>query len=578
MFNAPPMFSVLRLRLLTYLLWLVYLAPSALAEITVTGIGNSDRREILNHLKTLDIPCDANRNHLQKQVDDTLQQGLRALGYFNAHWHSELREQGTCWQLQLDITPGPPLIIRTADIQILGAAARDPAFATLIDQARLNAGDKFSNTHYETLKERIQAKGLRRGYFDASFNEQRIDIYPTTNSADIHLTWDSGERYRYGEIKIEQSVLRQELFSDLLTIKSGAFYDLSEIQNDQLRLHESRYFAALEIKPLPEQRENGQLPVHIQAAPGDPSSYQVGVGFSTDTGARLRGDYTRHRFNQRGHKGEASLLLSEVLQTLSFNYRIPWGDPKTDNLQADIAYIDENNDAFISQRWETSLAANRKLPSGWNRSISTTLSTERSEVADEVDRSIHLVPAVSLSKIDADDLIYPSRGYSLSLTLSGSAEGVISDSSFLQAKTSLKLIRKLPFQLRLLTRAELGFTLADSIEDLPASRRFFSGGDNSIRGYDYRSLGPTEDGEVIGGRHLATASIELERPVYEKWSMAAFVDGGNAWDIDDLDPVIGVGLGVRWHSPIGPLRVDIGVPLEKDRSGFRIHLNLGPEL
>jgi translocation and assembly module TamA len=119
-----------------------------------------------------------------------------------------------------------------------------------------------------------------------------------------------------------------------------------------------------------------------------------------------------------------------------------------------------------------------------------------------------------------------------------------------------------------------------NFDDLPPSQRYFTGGDTSVRGYAYQALGPKDSvGNVIGGRYLAVASLEYEHPLKKNWSAAAFVDTGNAFSKSfDEDLKTGVGVGVRWQSPIGPVRIDIAHPLDDRDTRFRVHLRLGPDL
>jgi translocation and assembly module TamA len=566
---------------MTLLVGVLAVSLPGYADFKLSGVTNPIKRSISDHLQVIDFPCDspaASAHRIQERSDAELNTALQALGFFKAQYRSDLVFDEKCWRLSYEITTGEPLIIREANIELLGEAAPEAAFQELVSAAELVSGAAFSSPRYEQLKASLQGRGVRQGFFDAKFVEQRVDIYPQLNAADIVLSWDSGERYRYGDIVIEQSVLEQGLFSDLLTLEPGDPYDLVLLQNDRIRLSESRYFGSVEITPLLDQVHDGQVPIQVSGTKGSRASYQVGVGYSTDTGARLRGDYTRHLINARGHQGGIKLLLSEALTTLNLNYKIPWRDPRTDSLRADLSYLDEDNDSFESERWEASITDSLVRASGWSQSVFVTLSTENSVIADEEDSFVLLVPGISWSRISADNLVYPNNGYTVSMEISGSYEGLVSDSSFAQIETSAKWIRALPYGLRLLVRGNLGLTLVDSVDDLPASRRFFSGGDNSIRGYEYQSLGPEGDGEVVGGRHLAVASIEVEHALYKKWSVAAFVDGGNAWDEGSFDPAVGVGLGLRWRSPIGPLRFDIGVPLEDTGDDFRVHLSFGPEL
>jgi translocation and assembly module TamA len=165
--------------------------------------------------------------------------------------------------------------------------------------------------------------------------------------------------------------------------------------------------------------------------------------------------------------------------------------------------------------------------------------------------------------------------------LRGAIDGAVSDTSFAQIYGNTKWVFTLWRKGRLLTRAEAGFTLIDELDTLPASVRFFAGGDTSVRGYAYKSLGPTNPfGDVVGGENLLVGSIELDQKIAEDWAMAAFIDSGNAYDeLKDFNTATGVGAGIRWISPLGPIRFDVAIPLEKDApDDYRIHITLGPDL
>jgi translocation and assembly module TamA len=167
----------------------------------------------------------------------------------------------------------------------------------------------------------------------------------------------------------------------------------------------------------------------------------------------------------------------------------------------------------------------------------------------------------------------------LSLELRAATDAVLSDTSFLQAIARGKWIWSSPRGRRFLVRGDIGVTAQSDFADLPASVRFFAGGDNSVRGYEFDALGPVDAaGQVIGGSALATGSFEFEQPLTARWSMALFVDSGNAFEGSHIDARTGAGLGARWQSPLGPIRLDLAHPLDDDTTRWRLHVSLGPDL
>jgi translocation and assembly module TamA len=202
-------------------------------------------------------------------------------------------------------------------------------------------------------------------------------------------------------------------------------------------------------------------------------------------------------------------------------------------------------------------------------------------VGDDDTIATFLMPGIRLDGVRADDPLITRRGYRVSLELRGAHEGLLSTASLLQLRAYAKGIYRLGEGGRITLRADAGTTLTDSKFDLPASLRFFAGGDNSVRGYAYQSLGPVdENGEPVGGSHLLTGSLEYEHPVVrDEWWAAAFVDAGNAFGGGgDADLEVGYGVGVRWYSPVGRLRLDIAVPEDDSRDNWRIHFGLGADL
>ena len=214
----------------------------------------------------------------------------------------------------------------------------------------------------------------------------------------------------------------------------------------------------------------------------------------------------------------------------------------------------------------------------WLRTFSLNFSNESFNVGEDVDTRRSLVPAVAFDHKLADRDVAPRRGRRLGLEFSGTDPALGSQNAYLRTAFRARWIRAFGDDQRLLLRVNGGILTTDAFEKLPPSVRFFAGGDESVRGFDYESLGPTdEEGNVVGGRRLLTGSVEYEKHLRGNFYGALFLDAGNAFD-DQFDAAVGTGAGVKWLSPLGPVRVYLGVPLTDEEDGVRLHLRLGADL
>jgi translocation and assembly module TamA len=287
------------------------------------------------------------------------------------------------------------------------------------------------------------------------------------------------------------------------------------------------------------------------------------------------------RINTHGHQGEVEVNLSRVISDINVSYRVPL-DRARDWVTFDTGYKLEDNDSFNSRLFTAGSQRIQRRNNGWIRTLFLELRLEDYEAGTfQDDYSELLTPGIGYAFVQEDYPPRPLAGHRSNVQLRGAVEGLISDTGFLQLYGNTKWVFGLWSGARLMTRAEAGFTAIDQFRDLPASVRFFAGGDISVRGYAYNSLGPTDPlGAVIGGSNLLVGSIEIDQQVAANWSVAAFIDSGNAYDdLNDFDPATGVGVGVRWFSPLGPIRIDVAVPLQNDApDDYRVHITLGPDL
>lgn len=560
---------------------------AARADAEVEGVRGALRDNVLSHLEIDDAPCDAPSwriRRLNRKAERQVRDALEVYGYYSPTITVEDGSADGCFLTTVKIEPGTPVRLRTVDIALSGEAQSDPAFAKLLGARTLQTGNVLEHRTYDRFKKAFGDLARLNGYFAAAFTVSRIDVYTEQNAADITLHYDSGPRYRFGLVTFEQNVVKPSLVERFVDFERGEPYDGSTITELYNALLATGYFASVDLRTSPGKPPDLEVPIAVTLTAAKPKVYTAGAGYSTDEGIKVRTGYTDRLVNERGHQFDANASVSQVLTEIGMSYRLPRKDPRVEWLSFDIGFQDKETDTSESEIYKIGVKEYHRRSHDWIETRFIDVSTERFQVAGEPSqRELLVIPGLSWNHTFPNNstITRPDAGHRLTFTVSGTTEWFGSDSEFLQAETYGKYIRPLWKDARVLIRAEAGATVKDDFRTLPASVRYFAGGDYSVRGYDYESLGPTDEaGNVIGGSHKLIGSVELDQRVWRNWSAAAFVDTGNAFDsFSNLRTKTGVGGGIRWYSPLGPVRVDIAFPLDKDApDDWRLHVTLGPDL
>jgi len=576
-----------RLRATTLFLLLVFaVAPTGADNgeqpvLHLEGGTSAQRENIRNSLNLARYPCelpDFRVRRMLRETEELARDALRAIGYYDAVLETAFEPTESCWELHIEFEPGPPTTIGLVDIQITGEGARDLAFEAVRLQPGIEPGDVLRHDQYEALRNRLTRIAADRGYFDADLHTRRLEIDREDRRAHIRLHMDSGDRYRLGAVTIDQDILAPEFVQRLIPFDEGDPYSSAQVIALQSNLNASNYFSAARVRPLRDEAEDGLVPVLVELEPRKRHGYEGAIGYSTDIGPRLRLRYDHRYATEHGHRYHAELEASPVRSGIGFNYEIPLDDPLRERLNLFTSYRTEDTDTQTSERFRIGASRVLQHANGWQTTEGLRYEYEDYTVGDDSGHSRLLIPSYTVSRREADDPMTPRRGYRVEGTLQAASDVALSTTSFAQVIGSAKVVRGFG-RGRVLVRGDAGLTDVDAVDDLPGSLRFFAGGDASIRGYKFQSLGPRDDtGEVTGGRHKLVGSVEYDYPLAGRWSAAAFVDGGNAFDrFDDYRAVYGYGVGVRWRSPVGPLRLDIAHGPDSD-DNFRIHFTMGPDL
>ncbi len=566
------------------LLPLLVLSLPGQAEVVFKGLSRTTEKVVRATVVLAAESCtapDARVRRLYRRADTEIRQALEVYGYYAPTIEKTLGRAGNCWQAQFTIDRGPRVRIRSLKVSVSGPGADDLHLSGKDAQPEFKVGDGLNQRAYDAYKLSLASLARRHGYFDGRFAHSTIDVHPDKLAADIRIDYDSGRRYRFGPVEFEQTVVEPELAARFIEFAEGEPYDADQINDLYTALLASGYFQGVEVRTTPRPGPEPDVLVTVALTPAKSRTWTTGVGYATDTGAKFRLDYRNQRLNDRGHQFEFNSQVSEVLGGGAVSYRLPDGRRRDEWFSINMGYKYENPEDSRSDEYRLGLQQTRRRPGDWRETRFIDYIHEDYRVGDERGTSNLIVPGISWAEQPLLLTGRPRRGNRLNLRLSGTDEWLGSDTAFVQVETGGKLILPLGANARLLTRLEAGWTIKDDFSDLPFSVRYFAGGDGSVRGYDYKALGPTDvDGNVIGGANKLVGSLEFDAQVYGNWSAAVFVDSGNAFNsFSDMSLKTSVGGGIRWYSPLGPVRFDVGVPLDRDApDSWRIHISLGPDL
>ncbi|MEL6300392.1 MAG: autotransporter assembly complex family protein [Pseudomonadota bacterium] len=564
-----------------------------LAALVVTGVSVANARVVYPDLDervqanvsaylTLErLGCDVSAADIDRGLaaaPDQIAEALQALGYYTPTINFRREQAEDCWAVYVDLNPGPRVTYSDIEISVVGGAADDPVVRARLDALALRSGVALDHGVYAEAKRGLNRLLASRGFLEADFETSKLEVSLDSQQADV--IWDvvSGPRYRIGEISIQQEAFDDALVRRFVTLKSGDFFDRSALQRQQKALQSSALIAAASVTADTESTRGKTVPIKIVIEPVERIGYFTGIGVSTDRGPRVRAGYRNRRVNDKGHQVDVDLRASPVLSEASARYRRPLMNPLVEWESYQWSASAERTDTSESDIAQVGWERIRVLDNGWIATYGLQASQTEFVVAGSEDSTTLLMPVAGFSRRQADSDTNPRSGYATDFNFRTASESAFSTTSFFQAYVRQTYLRPVGDNGRLKFRGELGYTWRDDFDALPPEIRFFAGGDNSVRGYDFETIGPSDsEGRVIGGSRLAVGSIEYEFDFTATFGVAAFFDVGSAFDGGAPEWQRGTGLGVVWRSPVGPLRAYLGHALDGER-GVRLHVNFGSDL
>ncbi|WP_161947656.1 autotransporter assembly complex protein TamA [Malonomonas rubra] len=518
--------------------------------------------------------------YYQKQLPQLVEDIMQPLGYFNSKTGSQMTHPSPGQQvLTVQVSAGEPIRISQLDLKMAGPGTGDEKVLTLLQAFPLKPDDVLRQDLYEQGKALLIEDIVGHGFLDAHFTAHQIRVHLEDYQAEITLHLETGPRYTFGPTSFSSdSSYPQRFLSRFLSHREGETFSHEKLGKTQLNLINADLFQKVTVSPQREQATAEQIPISIDLQPAPRHQWRPGIGYGTDSGARVSLRYRDLNLFRNGHELKGDLLLAQYQQSLVTTYIIPDLDRLDSQTQLRVGFDREESDSYLSRELFSEAEYQRALRNRLLGALFIRLTQEYSEIGGEETRAQMLLPGVRLQWRSRESQQAGQPGVYVSVELKGAQDSLLSDTSLLQLKAQASSRFPISKTLFALIRLQGGTTWHnDPLRELPASLRFFAGGDRSVRGYGYQALGPEDtDGDVVGGKHLLVGNFELEQRLTEKWGSAIFYDLGNAFNsFADYDLAQGAGIGVRRYTPIGPIRLDLARQIGQSRPRWRLHLSIG---
>ncbi|WP_217515790.1 autotransporter assembly complex protein TamA [Vibrio metschnikovii] len=552
----------------------------AKVDLTIRGLSGDLKDNVDAYLSSISTSDYSTQLRFQSRLEQRITAALNALGYYQPTFVFEVTEPDRA--MTVHVSPGKVVRLALVEIVIEGEAQQDADFARVIERSGLKVGETLNHSQYDNLKSSLRNLALQKGYFDGDFQLSRLEVVPERHQAFVRLHFDSGIRYHFGATSISGSQIEEVRVRSLQPFKQGDPYLVSQVGQFNLNLANTDWFSSVFVKPdleqlNPDQRE---LPMVVALAPKARNQLETGIGYSTDVGVRGSLKWKKPWLNQYGHSFDSSLSISGPEQSVTAGYKIPLENVLHDyyRIQYGMKHVDNRD----TESLESNLVLERHwlLDSGWHRTVFLRYLIESYEQGLQDDGAQFLMPGITYTRTRTRlNRSLLTWGDKQTITLEYADPSVISETRATRVQAGSSWVRSLGERHRGLFRIDGSANFADEFDKLPPSLRFFAGGDNNLRGYGYQSISPRDaSGSLTGAKYMATSSLEYQYRIGGNWWAALFVDYGDAFN-DTPDWKTGTGFGLRWVSPVGPLRLDFAWGLDSEPGDqFKLHFTLGPEL
>ena len=567
------------------------------SEDEVQGSANSVTDEVSYEISGVDgdvlanvqaslssIPAVSKKNSFlfTREMRDKSKTALRALGYYSPKITIEPPDpRGDSNVVKINIDEGKSVFIRECNIELLGEGARYQSFLEIIEKSGLKSYGHLNHGDYEALKSELKNHALSLGFFDYQVLVSQLVVYEDEGRVDIQIIADTGKRYNFGDLIADDKT--RELLKPaaaLMTLDKGTPFSAEALKKFQQDMSRTGYYSSIDARAQVENKHDYEVPLELHLERKSKNLMRVGLGVSTDEGARVLLAWDKPLLNEKGHSLSTYARVSAVKQNAEIVYKIPRKDPNLDYYYIRAAQIHTDLNDTKSDLSHLSLHYVADKTGKWHRDYSLRGEYEDYTQGRERGNSFNVMPGLLLSRRESSGGFDPQRGYAISGDFTGGTQ-LWSDYNFFRSILSLQGIMSPSENTRFLFRMTGGAIFGSDATRVPPSLRFFAGGDRSVRGFDYMRKAPKKDGYLKGGRYMATGTAEFQFPIGISSSRGAlFLDAGKVFDrsgSDNEKMLWGPGIGYRFLSKYGTAAIDLATGISGDEHSYRLHFSFGPE-
>jgi translocation and assembly module TamA len=551
-------------------------------EVRIVGAGEvtdllNEHLQIRRYAETEEISLP----ELQRLVDitpDQIRQLLATEGYFSPAINHRLEQVNGRWVATFSVAPGPRTYVNSVNIRFRGHIANEGRDEQRMNRLRqewgLPAGEPFTQEDWNSAKDSLLADLLIRNYPAATIASSEARIDPEGQSANLTVEVDSGPAFTFGELEMEGLERYSRAVVEAVNpINPGDPYTQEKLNELQARLQDTGYFRSVFATVNADPENPKQVPVQVTVNEYERKRLSLGIGFSTDSGPRLEVRWLNRNLQDRDWRLESNLLLDQNTRAIGSELffqplEIGWAP------SVGVNYERREITGETTDRLRASARLSRLLPRS-EQLWTVTYYSDQQRIGDELSNNRQaLMLNYGYKRRRIDNPLTPRRGHVSSIEVGVGPGGFINEENILRVTAQSDWFIPVGERWTGILRGKYGQVYSAQRESVPSDLLFRAGGDQSVRGYDFNSLGVEQSGAIVGGRVLGVVSAELIYHITSNWGAAVFTDAGDAadsWDTFELQH--GTGVGARWRSPVGPVNLDIARAHES--GDWSIHFSIG---